>query len=115
MECIRLPFGGYVTTYYKIANFVFKLSPSLTTFLFADTCLFLCCMQCILLESLENSSSDKELEPHELDEICSKLRESIESDVRQASVWNTLGLILLRTGRLQVQFVINCLSNGMCI
>ncbi|XP_047955640.1 probable UDP-N-acetylglucosamine--peptide N-acetylglucosaminyltransferase SPINDLY isoform X1 [Salvia hispanica] len=57
--------------------------------------------QCILLESLENSSSDKELEPHELDEICSKLRESIESDVRQASVWNTLGLILLRTGRLQ--------------
>ncbi|KAG6383025.1 hypothetical protein SASPL_157240 [Salvia splendens] len=57
--------------------------------------------QCILLESLENSSSDEELEPHELDEICSKLRESIESDVRQASVWNTLGLILLRTGRLQ--------------
>ncbi|KAH6770532.1 tetratricopeptide repeat protein [Perilla frutescens var. hirtella] len=57
--------------------------------------------QCILLESLENSSSDKELEPHELDEICCKLRESIESDVRQASVWNTLGLILLRTGRLQ--------------
>lgn len=63
-------------------------------------------MQCILLESLENCSSDKELEPQELDEICSKLRESIESDVRQASVWNTLGLILLRTGRLQVQIVI---------
>ncbi|KAI3454360.1 hypothetical protein Pfo_011023 [Paulownia fortunei] len=57
--------------------------------------------QCILLESLENCSSDKELEPQELDEICSKLRESMESDVRQASVWNTLGLILLRTGRLQ--------------
>ncbi|CAA0820941.1 tetratricopeptide repeat (TPR)-containing protein [Striga hermonthica] len=57
--------------------------------------------QCILLESLENCSSDKELEPQELDDICSKLRESIELDVRQASVWNTLGLILLRTGRSQ--------------
>ncbi|KAL0356374.1 UNVERIFIED_CONTAM: hypothetical protein Sradi_4084300 [Sesamum radiatum] len=57
--------------------------------------------QCILLESLENCTSDKELEPQELDEICSRLRESMESDVRQASVWNTLGLILLRTGRLQ--------------
>ncbi|KAL0441149.1 UNVERIFIED_CONTAM: hypothetical protein Sradi_0053800 [Sesamum radiatum] len=57
--------------------------------------------QCILLESLENCSSDKELEPQELDEICSRLRESMESDIRQASVWNTLGLILLRTGRLQ--------------
>ncbi|KAL8464731.1 hypothetical protein ACS0TY_034297 [Phlomoides rotata] len=57
--------------------------------------------QCILLESLENCSSEEELEPHELDEIFSKLREAIESDVRQASVWNILGLILLRTGRLQ--------------
>ncbi|KAL6583701.1 hypothetical protein OROMI_002990 [Orobanche minor] len=57
--------------------------------------------QCILLESSENYSSDKELDPQELDEICSKLRESMELDVRQASVWNTLGLILLRTGRLQ--------------
>ncbi|KAK6148233.1 hypothetical protein DH2020_019145 [Rehmannia glutinosa] len=57
--------------------------------------------QCILLESLENCTSDKELEPQELDEICSKLRESMETDVRQASVWNTLGLILLRSGRLQ--------------
>lgn len=49
---------------------------------------------------------DKELEPQELDEICSKLRESMELDVRQASVWNILGLILLRSGRLQVQIVI---------
>ncbi|KAL6559333.1 hypothetical protein OROGR_004450 [Orobanche gracilis] len=62
--------------------------------------------QCILLESSENYSSDKELEPQELDEICSKLRESMELDVRQASVWNTLGLILLRTCRLQVRIVI---------
>ncbi|KAG8378679.1 hypothetical protein BUALT_Bualt07G0010400 [Buddleja alternifolia] len=57
--------------------------------------------QCILLESLENCSSDNELEPQELNEICCKLRESLESDVRQASIWNTLGLLLLRTGRLQ--------------
>ncbi|CAA2939586.1 probable UDP-N-acetylglucosamine--peptide N-acetylglucosaminyltransferase SPINDLY isoform X1 [Olea europaea subsp. europaea] len=57
--------------------------------------------QCILLESLENCSLDKELEPQELDEICFKLRESIRSDVRQAPVWNTLGLILIKTGRLQ--------------
>lgn len=57
--------------------------------------------QCILLESLENCTLDKELEPQELDEICLKLRESMKSDVRQASVWNTLGLILLKTGRLQ--------------
>ncbi|KAL8041797.1 hypothetical protein ABFX02_09G007300 [Erythranthe guttata] len=57
--------------------------------------------QCILLESLENCSLDKELETQELDEICSKLKESMQLDVRQASVWNTLGLILLRSGRLQ--------------
>ncbi|EYU22249.1 hypothetical protein MIMGU_mgv1a0049472mg, partial [Erythranthe guttata] len=57
--------------------------------------------QCILLESSENCSLDKELETQELDEICSKLKESMQLDVRQASVWNTLGLILLRSGRLQ--------------
>ncbi|XP_022885352.1 uncharacterized protein LOC111401720 isoform X2 [Olea europaea var. sylvestris] len=57
--------------------------------------------QCILLESLENCTLDEELKPQELDEICLKLRESMKSDVRQASVWNTLGLILLKTGCLQ--------------
>ncbi|EPS73253.1 hypothetical protein M569_01502 [Genlisea aurea] len=57
--------------------------------------------QCILLESLENCSTDRELEPHELHEICSKMKESLESDLRQAAVWNILGLMLLRTGRLQ--------------
>ncbi|KAL3835282.1 hypothetical protein ACJIZ3_010018 [Penstemon smallii] len=57
--------------------------------------------QCILLESLENCSPDNELEPPELDEICCKLRESLKSDFRQAPLWNTLGLLLLRTGRLQ--------------
>lgn len=58
-----------------------------------------------MLESSVDSSSDKELEPQELDEILSKLKESMQSDVRQAAVWNTLGLILLKTGRLQVHFL----------
>ncbi|XP_050378166.1 probable UDP-N-acetylglucosamine--peptide N-acetylglucosaminyltransferase SPINDLY [Argentina anserina] len=57
--------------------------------------------QCIMLESSVDGSSDKELEAWELEEILSKLRESMQSDVRQAAVWNTLGLILLKTGRLQ--------------
>ncbi|XP_024025012.1 probable UDP-N-acetylglucosamine--peptide N-acetylglucosaminyltransferase SEC isoform X1 [Morus notabilis] len=57
--------------------------------------------QCLLLESSGDSSRDNELEPEELEEILSKLKESIQSDIRQAAVWNTLGLILLRTGRLQ--------------
>lgn len=60
-------------------------------------------VQCLLLESSGDNSQDKELEPEELEEILSKLKESIQSDIRQAAVWNTLGLILLRTGRWQVQ------------
>lgn len=57
--------------------------------------------QCLLLESLGECASDKELEAEELEEIFSKLRESVLSDIRQASVWNTLGMILIRTGRLK--------------
>lgn len=57
--------------------------------------------QCILLGSLEECKSDKELEPNELEDIILKLRESMDSDIRQAPVWNTLGLILLKTGRFQ--------------
>ncbi|PKI66627.1 probable UDP-N-acetylglucosamine--peptide N-acetylglucosaminyltransferase SPINDLY isoform X2 [Punica granatum] len=57
--------------------------------------------QCILLESLGDNSSDKELEPDELEEIIAKLKDSMQADIRQAVVWNTLGLILLRSGRLQ--------------
>lgn len=30
----------------------------------------------------------------------------MQSDIRQAVVWNTLGLILLKTGRLQVHYVV---------
>nr|DAD22055.1 TPA_asm: hypothetical protein HUJ06_023518 [Nelumbo nucifera] len=41
--------------------------------------------QCLLLEST----------------IDHCLKESVQSDIRQASVWNTLGLLLIRTGRLQ--------------
>ncbi|KAJ0106538.1 hypothetical protein Patl1_18206 [Pistacia atlantica] len=58
--------------------------------------------QCILLESSSGESSlDKELEPEELEEILSKLKDSMQSDIRQALLWNTLGLLLLKTGRLQ--------------
>ncbi|KAK4256990.1 hypothetical protein QN277_006640 [Acacia crassicarpa] len=57
--------------------------------------------QCLILESAVENSSDKELEPQELEEILSKLKESVQSDIRQAAVWNTLGFVLLKTGRLQ--------------
>ncbi|XP_010927572.2 uncharacterized protein [Elaeis guineensis] len=56
--------------------------------------------QCIL-QANTGDSSDKELEMVELDEILGKLKESVQSDPKQAAVWNTLGLILLRTNRLQ--------------
>lgn len=49
-----------------------------------------------------DSNSDKEIEPKELEEILSKLKESMQSDIRQAALWNSLGLILLKSGRLQV-------------
>lgn len=68
--------------------------------------------QCLLLDTSGDNSRDKELEPDELDEILSKLKESIQSDIRQAAVWNTLGLILLRTGRLQVHFLIFDISQN---
>lgn len=61
-------------------------------------------MQCILLGSLEDCSSGNELEPKELEEILVKLKESLQSDVRRVSIWNILGLKLLRTGRLKVLF-----------
>ncbi|KAA3460598.1 putative UDP-N-acetylglucosamine--peptide N-acetylglucosaminyltransferase SPINDLY [Gossypium australe] len=57
--------------------------------------------QCLLLENSGDNVLDKELEPEEVDEILSKLKESMQSDIRQAGVWNTLGLMLLKTGRLQ--------------
>ncbi|XVE56664.1 hypothetical protein DITRI_Ditri04bG0029000 [Diplodiscus trichospermus] len=57
--------------------------------------------QCILLENSGDNGVDKELEHEELEEILSKLKESMQSDIRQAGVWNTLGLILLKTGRLK--------------
>lgn len=67
-------------------------------------------MQCILLESLEDDNSDKELEHDELEEIISKLRESMRADTRHATVWNTLGLILLKTNRVQVNIFLLIIS-----
>ncbi|XP_075100003.1 uncharacterized protein LOC107777220 [Nicotiana tabacum] len=58
--------------------------------------------QCILLGTLEDCSSDEELDPEELENILAKLKEAVKSDVTQVSIWNALGIILLRTGRLQV-------------
>ncbi|XP_058749101.1 probable UDP-N-acetylglucosamine--peptide N-acetylglucosaminyltransferase SPINDLY [Vicia villosa] len=69
--------------------------------------------QCLIIESSSENSSDKELEPHELEEILSKLKESMQSDIRQAAVWNTLGFILLKTGR--VQSAIAVLSSLLAI
>ncbi|KAF6157547.1 hypothetical protein GIB67_004485 [Kingdonia uniflora] len=57
--------------------------------------------QCLLLGSTGDYNSDKNLETDELEEIISKLKESVEADIRQVAVWNTLGLILLKTGRLE--------------
>nr|DAD45105.1 TPA_asm: hypothetical protein HUJ06_003335 [Nelumbo nucifera] len=57
--------------------------------------------ECLLLGSTIDHCVDKELTHEELGEIISKLKESVQSDIRQASVWNTLGLLLIRTGRLQ--------------
>lgn len=56
--------------------------------------------QCILQTSM-GDSFDEELETGELDEIIVKLKSSVESDPRQAAVWNILGLVLLRGGQLQ--------------
>ncbi|KAK4375829.1 hypothetical protein RND71_006506 [Anisodus tanguticus] len=57
--------------------------------------------QCILLGTLEDCNSDEELGPEELENILAKVKEAVKSDVRQVSIWNALGIVLLRTGRLQ--------------
>ncbi|CAN1291498.1 Probable UDP-N-acetylglucosamine--peptide N-acetylglucosaminyltransferase SEC [Linum perenne] len=57
--------------------------------------------QCILLENFPDSNLDKELGPDELGEVLSKLKDSMHTDVRQEAIWNTLGLILLKSGRFQ--------------
>jgi len=54
-------------------------------------------------------SFDEELETSEVDEILVKLKSSVESDHRQAAVWNILGLVLLRGG--QIQSAISILSS----
>ncbi|CAA7034969.1 unnamed protein product [Microthlaspi erraticum] len=54
--------------------------------------------QCLLLDAFADNDSVKELEGEELEEILSKLKDSMKLDVRQAAVWNTLGLMLLKAG-----------------
>jgi hypothetical protein len=55
-----------------------------------------------LLETSGDNSLEKELEGQELEDVLFKLKESMQSDIRQVAVWNTLGLILLKSGRVQV-------------
>lgn len=57
--------------------------------------------QCLLLKSSEDYSLGKELGAKELDEVINNLKDSMKSDMKQASVWNTLGMILLKSGRLK--------------
>ncbi|PKA65703.1 T-complex protein 1 subunit epsilon [Apostasia shenzhenica] len=59
--------------------------------------------QCIL-QANSGDSSDKELDSGELEEIISRLKDSMNSDAKQPTIWNTLGLILLRTGRPQWKY-----------
>jgi hypothetical protein len=49
-------------------------------------------------------SFDEELETGDLDDILVKMKNSVESDPRQAAVWNILGLVLLRGGQLKVEY-----------
>jgi hypothetical protein len=51
-------------------------------------------MQCILQTSM-GDSFDEELKTGDLDDIFVKMKNSVESDPRQAAVWNILGLVLL--------------------
>ncbi|KAK3162776.1 hypothetical protein QOZ80_1BG0093610 [Eleusine coracana subsp. coracana] len=56
--------------------------------------------QCILQTSM-GDSFDEEFETGDLDDVLVKMKNSVESDPRQAAVWNILGLVLLRGGQLQ--------------
>lgn len=69
--------------------------------------------QCILLETSGDNSLEKELEGQELEDVLFKLKESMQSDIRQVAVWNTLGLILLKSGR--VQSAVSVLSALMAV
>ncbi|CAM8972658.1 unnamed protein product [Rhodiola kirilowii] len=57
--------------------------------------------QCIFLGSMGVYGSDKELEPEVVEETIAKMKESVQRDVRQTAVWNTLGFILLKSNRVQ--------------
>ena len=55
------------------------------------------------MDGFADSDSVKEIEGVELEEILSKLKDSMKLDVRQATVWNTLGLMLLKARCLMVK------------
>uniref|UniRef100_A0A0D6R803 UDP-N-acetylglucosamine--peptide N-acetylglucosaminyltransferase SPINDLY n=1 Tax=Araucaria cunninghamii TaxID=56994 RepID=A0A0D6R803_ARACU len=70
--------------------------------------------QCLLQGSVgDHCLSDKDLQEDEIEDMVSKLRESVQGDDRYASVWNTLGLLLLRTGH--VQGAVSILSSLLSI
>lgn len=60
-----------------------------------------CEIQCILQANI-GDNFDKELDSNDLEEILAKLKSSVQLDTKQAAVWNSLGWLLLRSGRLQV-------------
>lgn len=66
-------------------------------------------LQCVLQASC-GDGSDKELEAEELEDVHLRLKESMQIDSRHGGVWSTLGLILLRTGRLQVRKVFSLIK-----
>lgn len=69
------------------------------------------------MDGFGDTDSVKELEGEELEEILSKLKDSIKLDVRQAAVWNTLGLMLLKAGCLMVKFftmLVDYQCNSFC-
>lgn len=58
--------------------------------------------QCLLQGKIgEHCIPDKGLQDEEIHDIVCKLNESVQVDNQQASVWNTLGLLLLKTGHVQ--------------
>ncbi|XP_057867867.2 uncharacterized protein LOC131075077 isoform X2 [Cryptomeria japonica] len=70
--------------------------------------------QCLLQGSVgDHCTLDKELQKDEIEDVVCKLKESVQADDRHASVWNTLGLLLLRTGR--VQSAVSVLSSLLSI
>ncbi|KAH9287628.1 hypothetical protein KI387_031745 [Taxus chinensis] len=70
--------------------------------------------QCLLQGSVgDHCTLDNELQNDEIEDIVCKLKKSVQGDDRHALVWNTLGLLFLRTGR--VQSAVSVLSSLLSI